>query len=258
MTAGKKKQYPKKIIPRTACQTRRSAAQLCNDNELLLAKDLIAKELKIHPKCHKNYTRICTRESAASSSSQQSNEDDKFEENTSKIDRLSEFVRDHVLEGEQSVSIKMLTEIYGLHKEDCRLRGKVKQKLLQHFDDELLFVTVSNNEAQGIMSKQVLSDTKQCSFCAKTKALCSKKQKKLSETMWLPRFNKPLFFIWLPTVESVESQERQPSGSLKLVLTHLFLSCKIFISSILQYKIKLIIQYYRAQIYIYLIHGSLK
>ena len=82
-------------------------------------KILLQKELKIHPKCHKDYTRICTRESAASSSSQQSNKDDEYEENISKIDLLCEFVRSHVLEGDQSVSIKMmLTEIYGLDKED--------------------------------------------------------------------------------------------------------------------------------------------
>ena len=131
----------------------------------------------VHPKCHKDYTRICTRESAASPSSQQSNEDDESEENTSKIDRFCEFVRSHVLGEEQPVSIRMLTEIYGLDKENCHLRGKVQQTLLQHFDDEPLFVTVSNNEVQVVMSKQVLSDTKQCSFLHQNQSLITKAER---------------------------------------------------------------------------------
>ena len=79
-----------------------------------------------------------------------------------------------VLEGEQSVSIKMLTEIYCLDKEDCHLRGKVKQKLLQHFDDEPFFATVSNNEAQVVMSKQVLKVPKQCSFLHQNRSFALK------------------------------------------------------------------------------------
>ena len=96
----------------TACQTLKNAAQLCNDNEFLLLiadEDLIAKEMKVHPKCHKDHTRTCTRESAASYSSQQSDEDAESEETTSKSDWICEFVRSPVLDGEQSVSIKMLT-----------------------------------------------------------------------------------------------------------------------------------------------------
>ena len=73
----------------------------------------------------------------------------------------------------------MLTKIYGLEKEDCHLRGKVKEKLLQHFDDESLFVTVSNNEAQVVMSKQVLSDTKQCNFLHQNKSFVLKEAAKV-------------------------------------------------------------------------------
>ena len=88
------------------------------------------------------------------------------------------------MEGEQSVSIKLLTEVYGLDKEDCHLRGKVKEKLLQRFGDELLFITVSSNEAQVVMSKQALLDMKQCNFLRQTKVLCLKKWQKLSEMMY--------------------------------------------------------------------------
>ena len=70
-----------------------------------------------------------------------------------------------MIDGEQSVSIKLWTEVYGLDKEDCRLRGKVKQKLMQEFEDKLLFfVTVSNNEAQVVLSRNVLTNTKKGDF----------------------------------------------------------------------------------------------
>ena len=84
-----------------------------------------------------------------------------------------------MLEGGQSVSIKTLTEIYGLDKEDCHLRGKVKQKLLQHFNDQTDIVIVSNNEAQVVMSKQILSDTKHCSFLHQNKSFVLKEAAKV-------------------------------------------------------------------------------
>ena len=36
--------------------------------------------------------------------------------------------------------------------------GKVKQMLVKHFGDELLFVTVPTNEAQVVISKNVLTN----------------------------------------------------------------------------------------------------
>ena len=35
-----------------------------------------------------------------------------------KYDKLCEFARDHITEQEQCVSIKLLTEVYGLDRED--------------------------------------------------------------------------------------------------------------------------------------------
>ena len=170
VTLKGKKQYPKNITTEPACKKLKQAARLHNDEHFLFImsgdEDLIAKEFKMHEKCYKDYTRICSRQPVASTSKESNENEDSYGtgENGSKIDHLCEFVRTHILEGEQSVSIKLLTEVYGLDKEDCRLRGKVKEKLLQQFGDELLFITVSSNEAQVVMSKQALLDTKQCNF----------------------------------------------------------------------------------------------
>ena len=94
-------------------------------------------------------------------------------------------------------------------KKICRLQGKAKQKLLQHFDDELLFVTVSNNEAQVVMSKQVLSNTKQCSFLRQNKSFVLKEAAKVIRDDVVTMIQQAPILTWSPTVESMESQERQ-------------------------------------------------
>ena len=77
------------------------------------------------------------------------------------------------------MSIKLLTEVYGLDKEDCRLRGKVKQMLLREFNDELLFVTVSNNEAQVVLSKNVLTNETKDSFMTQNRDFVLKEAAKV-------------------------------------------------------------------------------
>ena len=47
--------------------------------------------------------------------------------------------------------------MYGLDKEDRRLREEVIKKLLKEFKNELLFVNVSNNEAEIVVSSKVLT-----------------------------------------------------------------------------------------------------
>ena len=99
-------------------------------------EDLIAKEFKIHDKCDKDYTRVCSKPILKKSSTDQTSKDlDNFR-------NLENFVQEHI-HGDQSVSIKLLTELYGFDKEDSRLRNKVKQKLEQEFNDRICFVSTS-------------------------------------------------------------------------------------------------------------------
>lgn len=71
------------------------------------------------------------------------------------FENLCQFVRDRIIDGGQSMSIILLTEVYGLDEENCQLRGKVKQMLLRQFNDELLFVTVLHNEAQVVLARRL-------------------------------------------------------------------------------------------------------
>lgn len=83
----------------------------------------------MHEKCYRDYTRICTKQNATVASNCTSSNDEN-DDSKKRFEYLCQFVRYHIIGGEQSVSIKLLTEVYGLDEKDCRMRGKVKQMLL--------------------------------------------------------------------------------------------------------------------------------
>ena len=67
LTVKGKKQLPKNLTLTSACEQVKRAARLHNDNELLHIipeEDLIAKEFKMHKKCYREYTCICTKETS--------------------------------------------------------------------------------------------------------------------------------------------------------------------------------------------------
>jgi hypothetical protein len=225
ITIKGKKQYPKNITTISACESIKRAALLQDDKELILLvanEDLIAKEFKMHEKCYRDYTSICTKENAtpnknsASTSSNDENDDCK-----KRFESLCQFVRDRIVDGGQSVSIKLLTEVYGLDKEDCRLRGKVKQMLLREFNDELLFVTVSNNEAQVVLSKNVLTNATKDSFMTQNKDFILKEAAKVIKDDILALIQSVPDLPWPPAVDSLQSKARQPPESLRVLLTKL-------------------------------------
>ena len=80
------------------------------------------------------------------------------------IGSVCNFVQEYIINGNQAVSLKVLTEMYGFDKEDNRLRGKVKQRLLNTFGERIVFVSVSYHEAQIVISKDALSNDT-CELC---------------------------------------------------------------------------------------------
>ena len=71
------------------------------------------------------------------------------------------------------------------------------------------------------MSKQALLDTKQCNFLRQNKSFVLKEVAKVIRDDVLSMMEHAPGIPWPPTVESLESQERQPPESLRLFLTHL-------------------------------------
>ena len=112
-------------------------------------------------------------------------------------------------------------EVHGLDKDDCRLSGKVKQMLLREFNDKLLFVTASNNEAQAVLSKNVLTNATKNSFMTQSKDFVLKEAAKVLKDDILALIQSVPKLPWPPTVDSLQSEGRQPPESLRIFLTKL-------------------------------------
>ena len=93
--------------------------------------------------------------------------------------------------------------------------------LVKHFGDELLFVTVSTNEAQVVISKNVLTNTKKASFMKHNKDFVLKEAAKLIKDDVELLIQTAPELPWPPTVESLLSEHRQPPESLPMFLTTL-------------------------------------
>lgn len=114
-----KKQQIKIVQTFSSCRTLQQAAALRNDQEMLAAisgVDLIAKEFKMHQKCYKGYTLICSKRSATASAAAGCG--DTFEgegsasprQTTTNFEALCSFVTSHVIGGSQTVSMRVLTD----------------------------------------------------------------------------------------------------------------------------------------------------
>ena len=94
-----------------------------------------------------------------------------------------------------------------------RMQGKVKQMLVKHFGDELLFVTISTNEAE-VISENVLTNTRKASFMKHNKDFVLKEAAKLVKDDVELLIQTAPELPWPPTVESLLSEHRQLPQSL--------------------------------------------
>ena len=83
------------------------------------------------------------------------------------------------------------------------------------------FVTVSTNEAQVVISKNVLTNTKKASFMKHNKDFVLKEAAKLIKDDVELLIQTAPELPWPPTVESLLSEHRQPPESLRMFLTTL-------------------------------------
>ena len=225
----KGKKQPLKLIQTfSSCRTLQQAAALREDNNMLAeisGIDLIAKECKIHTKCYNKYTIICSKQSAAlASTAVQDATDEVLEANeqcTTDFDSVCSYITNHVIGGNQSVSMKALTELYGFNKEDCRLRSKVKKRLEAKFGDSILFLTVSCREAQIVISKEALLNTTVTSLMKDRKEFITKTAAKLLRADIVDMIKQAPDLPWPPTAETLAWKERQPPESVKEFLQNL-------------------------------------
>ena len=113
-TIGKAKEKPNKLMTANACNTLIRAANVRQDTQMLHYIQncdytvLLGKEILMHPKCYRDYTRIVaeSRRSSSAVTSENIKEDLK--------EKLREFVQSHVIEGRECV--------YATAKRDLRIK----------------------------------------------------------------------------------------------------------------------------------------
>jgi hypothetical protein len=128
-----KRQKPIKLVTEHACNTLIKAARFRNDTAMLLQIQdydhtvLIAREIHMHRKCFREYTRPVSegRRSAEASAT--------VAELQARRGNLRSFVQSQIIDSCQSVSLQLLTDMYGYDGQDSRRRGEVKVKLIEMF-----------------------------------------------------------------------------------------------------------------------------
>ena len=122
---------------------------------------------------------------------------------------------DHVIGGHQSVSIKVLTEMYGFDKEDSRLHSKVKQRIENEFGDKIAFVSIAYHEPQIVVSRSVLEDTCVSNFIEENKKFILKESARHLRSDITEMISKAPELPWPPTTEALSWPDRQPPESVK-------------------------------------------
>ena len=212
-----KKQDLRVLQTFSSCRMLKRAAELQNDEEMLLAikdQDLIAREFKMHPQCYKEYTRVCSKQSTRANQPEVSN-DNEDETSTSQktktnFESVCAFVQQHVIDGNQSISLKVLTDIYGFDKEDSRLRAKVKKRLEQAFAEKIVFVRVAYHESEIVVSKGALTATTLTTFIKDRKSFVLKEAASIIRSEILGMISSAQDLPWPPTPEALSLKSRQP------------------------------------------------
>ena len=147
-----KRQPLTKVMTKTAEMTLKAAAQAWDDKDMIASvheTDLIAKEFQKHEKCYREYTRI-VRESV----SQSKNDEDDPHGN---IDVVLFIIEKDVLQGQQCLSVETLMKEYSGHSGSRQGRYKLKDRVLRHYGEKLIFLKPEYHAPELVISKECLS-----------------------------------------------------------------------------------------------------
>ena len=214
-----KKQFITVLQTFSACKTVQFATAIHSDDEMLhqvTGEGLIAKEFKMHSNCYKEYTRVCSKQSLDGFSSLTVDEDSENETRTANNFKTGcSFIMDHVIGDHQSVSIKVLTELYGFDKEDSRLRSKVKQRIENEFGDKIAFVSIAYHGPKIVVSRSVLEDTCVSNFIKENKKFILKESARHLRSDITEIISKAPELPWPPTTEALSWPNRQSPESVQ-------------------------------------------
>ena len=126
---------PTTISTQQAVNTIKEATEAKEDQSLyyeIKDLDLIAKEFKYHDVCCREFT---TKEDVTHKK-RKSPEDVR---DTGNFEAVAKCIEEKIFNKNQTVSMTVLHELYGLHPEDARYRGTLKARIQTAYPEKLLF-----------------------------------------------------------------------------------------------------------------------
>ena len=169
--------------------------------------DLIAKEFKVHAHCYKSFTRGFSTSNSTVRNNAENNDKHEPAYDTGNFDKVIDFIRYEVLSAGKAVSVKSLHKLYGLNVDDTRYRSKLKQKLLKHFGNQIVFLAPTQYErtCEIIVPKACLSNDV---YYSKEKVILDAANILRNEI--IAQFNGFTEKIWPPSTEELSRDERKP------------------------------------------------
>ena len=157
--------------------------------------DLRAKDFQVHDMCFLEYTRRRT-----STDGEQTDG-----EHPGDIQAVKELINNVIIEGNKAISMAVIHELYDDgHVGDTRYRSRLKQRILDLYPDDLLFLTINGKTPQIVVSREgitkelprnyqgITTNTKEYLLKASAKALRSEileYEKSLPDLSWPPQID---------------------------------------------------------------------
>ena len=125
---GSKYHCPKPIRTTDADKNLKEAAKLSKDETLSLAiheVNLIAKEFKNHEKCYRDYTRTLY-----------PNENQSTVNGKGDFKAVCDVIEKEAISLSKAVSMSVLTDVYGIGRDQHQYRQYLKEHILKHYDEK--------------------------------------------------------------------------------------------------------------------------
>ena len=232
-----KEHIPLTITTMSAVAKIKEAAESKNESLYYEIKDvdLIAKKFKYHAFCYKDFVRQ-ERPSQCQGQADSGSLKGDFE-------ALIDCIQKIALSQNQAVSMSLLHEMYGIHKQDTRYRNKLKNRIQSYFPEKLFFVSVSKTVPEVVISKEGINSH---TLFNNPDFVIKKASESLRSDILDYAKNMPTL-KWPPYIEDLTSEAMQPPQSLVLFLSQLLKANQHFES----YAVKRLVESYSSD----LIHG---
>ena len=160
--------------------------------------DLIAKELRYHRHCYKEFTRKKSEKLLNVNETQKGD-----------YQKVKDIIEKLVLNQNQNQAVSManIHNAYALHPNDTRYRSKLKERIENDYTKQLLFVKVKNNSPDVVISSKALDSH----LILNENEVLLKEAAVILRNDILDYLNKMSEVAWPPDIENLASDDELPN-----------------------------------------------